>query len=113
VNLYHIVVEGKLLIIVLYVDDLILTSDEKLIKYCEEDLARELEMKDMGLINCFLALEVWKGDGELFISQGKYANEILNNLCMESIKPMETPLASSWRKEDATSGEEVENTMYK
>jgi len=32
VNLYHIVVEGKLLIIVLYVDDLILTGDENLIK---------------------------------------------------------------------------------
>ena len=31
VNLYHIVVDGKLLIIVLYVDDLILTGDEKLI----------------------------------------------------------------------------------
>eukprot|EP00253_Pinus_taeda_P013172 PITA_13172 len=33
VNLYHIVVEGKLLIIALYVDDLILTSDGHLIKY--------------------------------------------------------------------------------
>ena len=30
-NLYQILVEGKLLIIVLYVDDLILTGDEKLI----------------------------------------------------------------------------------
>ena len=48
-NLYHIVVEGKLLIIVLYVDDLIVTGDEKLIKSCKEDLAREFEMKDMGL----------------------------------------------------------------
>ena len=39
-NLYHIVVEGKLLIILLYVDDLILIGDEKLIKSCIEDLAR-------------------------------------------------------------------------
>ena len=29
-NLYRIVVDGKILIIVLYVDDLILTGDEKL-----------------------------------------------------------------------------------
>ena len=34
-NLYHIVVLGKLLIIVLYVNDLILTYDEKLVKYCK------------------------------------------------------------------------------
>jgi len=34
-NIYHIVVEGKLLIIVLYVDDLILTDDETLVKSCK------------------------------------------------------------------------------
>jgi hypothetical protein len=72
-NLYHILVEGKLFIIVLYVDDLILTGDEKLIRSCKEDLAREFEMKDMGLMHYFLGLEVWQGDGELFVSQGKYA----------------------------------------
>ena len=59
VNLYHIVVEGKLLIIVLYVDDLILTDDEKVVKYYKEDLAREFEMKDLGLMHYFLGMEVW------------------------------------------------------
>ena len=34
-NLYQIVVEGKLLIIFLYIDDLILTSDEQLIHSCK------------------------------------------------------------------------------
>eukprot|EP00253_Pinus_taeda_P034648 PITA_34648 len=53
-NLYHILVEGKLLIIVLYVDDLILTGDEKLIKSCKEDLTREFEIKDMDLMHYFL-----------------------------------------------------------
>ena len=48
VNLYHIVVESKLLIIVLYVGDLILTLDENLIKSSKEDLAREFEMNEMG-----------------------------------------------------------------
>eukprot|EP00253_Pinus_taeda_P025884 PITA_25884 len=92
-NLYHIVVEGKLLIIVLYVDDLILTSDDQLIKPCKEDLAREYEMNDMGLMHYCLGIEAWQGDGELFVSQGKYANDILKRLRMESGKPMETPLA--------------------
>eukprot|EP00253_Pinus_taeda_P025908 PITA_25908 len=41
----------------------------------------------------FLGMEVWQGDGELFKSQGKYANEILSRFRMESNKPMETPLA--------------------
>ena len=68
VNLYHIVVEGKLLIIVLYVDDLILTGDDQLIKFWKDDLEREFEMKDMGLMDYFMGMEVWKGDGELFVS---------------------------------------------
>ena len=97
-NLYHIVVEGKLLIIVLYVDDLILTGDEKLIKSFKEDLAIEFEMKDMGLLHYFLGLEIWQRDGELFVSQGKYANEILKKFHMESNKPKETPLVWNWRK---------------
>ena len=58
-NLYHTVIDSKFLILVLYVDDLILTGDEQLIHSCKEDLAREFEMKDMGLMHYFLWLEVW------------------------------------------------------
>eukprot|EP00253_Pinus_taeda_P006839 PITA_06839 len=108
-NLYHILVEGKLL---LYVDYLVLTGDENLIKYCKEYLAREFEMKDMGFLHYFLGLEIWQRDGELFVSQGKYANEILKKFNMERNKPMENPLAGNWRKEDATSGEVLEATIY-
>eukprot|EP00253_Pinus_taeda_P016375 PITA_16375 len=68
-NLYHIVVEGKPLIIVLYVDDLILTGDDQLIKSCKEDLVGEFEMKDMGLMHYFLGMEVWQKDGEVFMSR--------------------------------------------
>eukprot|EP00253_Pinus_taeda_P034449 PITA_34449 len=81
-------------------------------RYCKEDLAREFEMKDMGLMHYFLIFEVWKGDEELFVSQGKYANEILQRFCMDSCKPMETPIVTNWRKEDATSGDEVDATIY-
>ena len=94
-NLFHILVEGNLFIIVLYVYDFILTGDEQLIRSCKEDLAREFEMKDMGLMHYFLKSEVWKGDGEIFVSQGKYANEILQRFCMESFKPMDTPLVTN------------------
>ena len=64
-------------------------------------------MKDMGLMHYFLGLKVWKGQGDLFFSQGKYANEILNKLFIGSSKPIDTPLEGGWRKEDSTLGEEV------
>ena len=112
-NLYHIVVDGKVLIIVLYVDDLILTSYEQLIKSCKEDLAREFEMKDMGPLHYFLILEIWKRDGDLFASQEKYTKEILRKFHMEVRRPMETPLVGNWRKEDAASGEVVDAIVYR
>jgi len=111
-KIYRNVVEGKLLIIVLYADELILTGDKKLIRSCKENLARYFEMKVMGLMHYFLGFEVWQGDGELFVSQGEYANKILKKFYMESCKPMATPLVGNWRKEDATSGEELEATIY-
>ena len=67
-NLYHSVVDDNILIIVLYVDDLILAGDEKLIKSCKYDLAREFEMKDIGFLHYFLGLEIGQRDGELFVS---------------------------------------------
>ena len=43
----------------------------------------------------------------------KYTNEILRCFHMEKCKPMQTPLARNWRKEDATSGEVVAATVYR
>ena len=76
-------VEGNILIIFIYVDDLILTGDEQLIHSCKEYLAKEFEMKDMGLLHYFLGLEIWQRDGEIFVSQGKYVREILGKFHME------------------------------
>ena len=67
----------------------------------------------MGLLHYFLGLEILQRDGESFVSQGKYSNEILKKFHMESSKPMETPLAGNWRKEDATLGEAIESTIYR
>ena len=111
-NLYQIVVECKLLIIVLYVDDLILTGDELLILSCKDDLAREFEMKDLGLLHYFLGLEIWQHSDGLFVSQGKYAQEILEKFNMHGYKPVDTPLLGAWKKEDATSVEVVDATVY-
>jgi hypothetical protein len=76
-NLYYKVENGGLLILVLYVDDLFLTGDEKLIVGCKRELTSEFEMKDLGLMHYFLGLEVWQRPDEIFLSQGKYTVEIL------------------------------------
>ena len=57
-NLYFKVDREKPLILVLYVDDLFLTSVDPLIHQCKRELASEFEMKDLGLMHYFLGLEV-------------------------------------------------------
>jgi hypothetical protein len=68
-NLYYIFSQTNLLILVLYVDDLFLTGAEKLIVRCKEDMAVEVEMKDISLMHYFLGLEVCRDRGR--ISLGK------------------------------------------
>ena len=58
-NLYYKVVNGEPLILVLYVDNLFLIGNEKLIIWCKKKLASEFEMKDLGLMHYFLGLKVW------------------------------------------------------
>jgi hypothetical protein len=57
-NLYFKVMNDEPVILLLYVDDLFLTVEEKLITNCTKKLAVEFEMKDLGLMHYFLGLEV-------------------------------------------------------
>ena len=47
------------LILVVYVDNLFLARDERLIGDCKSNLAMEFEMNDLGLMYYLLGLEVW------------------------------------------------------
>ena len=69
-------------------------------------------MKDLSPLHYFLGLEIWQREGELFVSQGKYAREIRGKFHTEDCKPMDTPLPGNWRKEDVTSAEVVDATVY-
>jgi hypothetical protein len=48
------------IIFLLYVDDLLLIGEENIIIYCKKKLATKFEIKDLGPMNYFLGLEVWK-----------------------------------------------------
>ena len=49
-NLYFKVVENQPLVLVLYVDDIFLTGEEKLIAKCQRELALEFQMKYLDLM---------------------------------------------------------------
>ena len=57
-NLNFKVEKDRPFILVLYVDDLFLTSDDPLIHQCKRELASKFEMKDRGLMHYFLGFKV-------------------------------------------------------
>ena len=81
-NLYFKVMNDEPVILLLYVDDLFLTGEEKLITDCKKKLATKFEMKDLGLMHYLLGLEVWQSPKKIFLNQGKYAAEILKRFDM-------------------------------
>ena len=53
-------VEGEIpMILLLYVDDLFLESEDELIKYVRRRLAIDFEKKYLGMMHYFLGIEVW------------------------------------------------------
>jgi hypothetical protein len=114
-NLYYKVDGDEPLILVLYVDDMFLTGAEHLIARCKRELTSEFEMKDLGLMHYFLGLEVWQRSDEIFLSQGKYAVEILKKFGMMDCKSMATPMISNLKKlnEAASDSNLVDPMMYK
>jgi hypothetical protein len=77
-NLYYIVCGEDTLILILYVDDLFITGGEELIVDCKRGLASKFEMRYIGPMHYFLAMEVWQEDGHVFLGLGKYATDILS-----------------------------------
>ena len=114
-NLYYKIVDNEPLILVLYVDDLFLTGNEKLIGWCKKKLASEFEMKDLGLMHYFSGLEVWQGKKEIFLSQGKYTIDILKRFGMLDCKSMATSMDANFKKLKASTSNSdmIDPTMYK
>jgi hypothetical protein len=75
--------QGKvdMLIVVLYVDDLILTkSNTKMIEEFKKYMMNKYEMSDMGLLHYFLRIELYQDQEEAFISQKMYEERILKKI---------------------------------
>jgi hypothetical protein len=100
--------------LVLYVDDLFLTSSERLIAECKRALNSEFEMKDLGMMHYFLGLEVWQRTNDIFPSQGKYTLEILKKFGMTDCKSMPTPMVMDLNKmnEASTDSGEIDPHLY-
>lgn len=106
--------DGDILIISLYVDDLIITgNNEQLIEDFKNSMKKEFDMSDLGCMKYFLGVEVVQTAAGIFISQRKYANEILERFGMNHCKPVKSPIVPESRLVKDEEGTKVNSTNYK
>jgi len=76
-----------------YVDDLIISgNDSTTIAHFKAYLSTCFHMKDLGVLKYFLGLEISRGPDGLFLSQPKYALDIISEAGLLDAKPCDFPM---------------------
>jgi len=100
--------------IALYVDDPIFTGNNvELIEAFKEVIEKEFKMTDLGLMKYFLGLEVVQGKDDIFVSQDRYAEEVLKKFKMTSCNPVSTPMEPGTKLSKYVDGDRVDASKYR
>eukprot|EP00253_Pinus_taeda_P036121 PITA_36121 len=62
------------------------------IKEIKQQMSQVFDMKDLENLHYCLGLKVWKDSGQTFLTQGKYARNLLERFRMEQCRSAATPL---------------------
>ena len=100
-----------LLVAQVYVDDRA-TIDAQDIEFSKE-MKKEFEMSMVGELTFFLGLQVKQKKEGIFISQEKYARNIVKKFGLDSKKHASTPMSSSTKLNVDSSGVEVSPILYR
>ena len=96
--------DGRIIIIALYVDDLLLAgNDLSAIAWIKGELSRRFEMKDLGEAKIILGLEITRdrSSHKLWLSQTKYATSVLERFGMRDCRPVATPMLQCRNNEES------------
>ncbi|KAK3013785.1 hypothetical protein RJ639_010144 [Escallonia herrerae] len=83
--------QGKITALIVYVDDMVVTgNDPEEREALQGHLSREFKMKDLGPLKYFLGIEVSRSKKGIFLSQRKYALDLLRETGMLACQPVDT-----------------------
>eukprot|EP00253_Pinus_taeda_P012844 PITA_12844 len=106
--------DGKILIVVLYVDELIFTrNDASLIADFKAVMKIEFEMTDLGFLRYFPRIEVDQSENGVFISQVKYVEAVLKRFNMLNSKAAVTPMVMGLKLTKEDSSKDFDPKLYK
>jgi hypothetical protein len=92
-NMYLAVRKGKLTIILLYVDDLLVTGDDKEeVMRIKTELITQFDMTDLGEVQMYLGAEVIKNQAGIWLHQRRYILQTLEKFGMSHCRPTKIPM---------------------
>ena len=102
------------IVVSVYVDNLLVTgSNVELVDKFKEDMKMVFEMTDLGEMTYFLGMEIKQKEEEVFISQKKYAKEILKKFRMDDCKSVDTPMSQKEKLTKEDEANKVDETLYR
>ncbi|CAM8886714.1 unnamed protein product [Rhodiola kirilowii] len=98
----------------IYVDDIVFGSNTlKLVDQFVEQMQKEFKMSMVGEMNYFLGLQVIQKDDGIFISQSKYAKNLIKKFDLEKASHKRTPAATHLKITKDNAGTKVDQTLYR
>ena len=97
-----------------YVDDIIFrsTKDELAQKFSKL-MQDEFEMSMIGELNQFLGLQIRQQESGIFISQSKYAKNLVKKFGLESASLVRTPMSPNVKLTVDLLGKSVDSSLYR
>ncbi|XP_074556441.1 uncharacterized protein LOC141812295 [Curcuma longa] len=105
--------KGKVAILIVYVDDIILTGDDETeLAVLKKNLAKEFQIKDLGVLKYFLGMEFARSKEGIFVNQRKYILDLLGETGLLGCKMVETPIEANLKLQAAKAEEVKDRELY-
>ncbi|CAM8877439.1 unnamed protein product [Rhodiola kirilowii] len=98
----------------IYVDDIVFgSSNQKMVDNFVEQMQSEFKMSMVGEMCYFLGLQVKQKEDWIFISQSKYARNLIKKFDLEKVAHKRTPTATHLKITKDKAGTSVDQTLYR
>ena len=105
---------GRLMIAQIYVDDIVFGGmSNQMVQHFVQQMQSEFEMSLVGELTYFLGLQIKQMEDTIFISQSKYAKNIIKKFGMENDGHKRTPAATHLKLTKDEKGVAVDQSLYR
>ena len=106
--------DGKLIVAQVYVDEIIFRSTKDELAHSFSKLMQaKFEMSMIGELIHFLGLQIRQQDSGIFLSQSKYARNLVKKFGLESASSIRTPMSPNVKLTVDLSGKSVDSSLYR